>query len=547
MKKKSKLLAIAVFIFLGICFWQVTTTPLPCKYLGWLSWWPGLAQASAHPCCPDCNPSCLWTVPPYGTVSQCLQSCGGDDDDDDDDDDTPPQPPDQVEAGQGRFGVIDPQTPDITVDFPPGAVDVPVEVRAAYTDLPPGVAPPAGNVVGAPFLFGAWIRGGGETVDKFNKSVVINVRCDNKPIHQLSGATSPGSVSPSAVVESGDQPSLEEEQEPAPAESDSPPGVTVAQAEPPQEQKQEPVPAESDSSAEVTEERDQPPPEEKQEPAPPEPDALAVVAEGRDGPPPEEEQEPVTAAESDSSSEVVPTPTITPTLTPTPTLTTDSPATSQVAQIPTSTQPSSPSVENQAGHPQLSMYDPNTQAWIKLCGRVDPYDNTVSGAVIFPTALKVGGNALLAVTIDNTPALEQSVDGLGNTTLSLPGSNFSFDVLAGTVEVGTHFEVTPLLNAPNSTSFKLLPTPVDVKACQADYSTARKVRQITQFSKPIEVMFYYDANTLARAGGKNNLTIVSFQNRQWSDLEEFGSRVVRGDNTIAVDSSNLGTFSMAVR
>jgi hypothetical protein len=93
----------------------------------------------------------------------------------------------------------------------------------------------------------------------------------------------------------------------------------------------------------------------------------------------------------------------------------------------------------------------------------------------------------------------------------------------------------------------LLPTPVDVKACQADYTTANKVQQITQFTKPIEVMFYYDANTPARAGGKNNLTIVSFQNRQWADLEEFGASVVRGDNTMAVESSNLGTFSMAVR
>jgi hypothetical protein len=463
MKKKFKPLAIIVLLFWGVWLLHLTPTLPSCHYLRWLSLLPAQVKAQIYApsdiCynCPSCSKGCLnmyssCTDYDVCSVSECKCVCFGQCGDDDD---TPPQPPDQVEAGQGRFGVFDPNTPDITVDFPPGAVDVPVEVRAAYTDLPLGVAPPAGNVVGAPFLFGAWIRGKGETVDRFNKSVVINVRSDHKPIHQLREATSSGSVSPSAVVESGDQLSPEEKQEPTPAESVSAPGVTAAQTEPPQEENQGSVPV----------------------------------------------------TESASSSEA----------------------------------------ENQAGQPQLSMYDPNTQAWIKLCGRVDPYDNTVSGAVNSPTALKVGGNALLAVTIDNTPALEQSVDEFGKTTLSLPDSNFSFDVLAGTVEVGTHFEVTPLLNAPDSVSFKLLPTPVDIKACQADYATARKVRQITQFTKPIEVMFYYDANTLARAGGKNNLTIVSFQDRQWMDLEEFGVGVVRGDNAITVDSSNLGSFSLAVR
>jgi hypothetical protein len=61
------------------------------------------------------------------------------------------------------------------------------------------------------------------------------------------------------------------------------------------------------------------------------------------------------------------------------------------------------------------------------------------------------------------------------------------------------------------------------------------------------ITFDFDANTLVRAGGKDNLTIVGLGNGQWTDLEEFGTSVVRGDNTIAVDCGNLGTFSMAVR
>jgi hypothetical protein len=194
---------------------------------------------------------------------------------------------------------------------------------------------------------------------------------------------------------------------------------------------------------------------------------------------------------------------------------------------------------------RLNMYDPTTEAWVKLCSRAE--GKQLSAALVFPTPLEEGGNALFALTIDDTPALDQVVDEQGKTTLSIPDDNIKIGVLPGTVEVGTYFEMTHLSNTPDSGLFKLLPTPVDVKACQADYTTPNKVRQVTRFPKPLEVTFGFDANTLTRAGGKNNLTIVSFQNRQWMDLEEFGASVVRSDNTITVESSNLGTFSMAVR
>jgi len=196
---------------------------------------------------------------------------------------------------------------------------------------------------------------------------------------------------------------------------------------------------------------------------------------------------------------------------------------------------------------RLSMYDPATQAWVKLCSRVDAYANKVSAALLVPTPLEAGDNALFAVVLDDTPALEQAVDDQGTTTLFIPGDTFRVEVLAGTVEVGTYFEITRLPEVPESDMVKLLPTPVDIKACQADYTNVNRIRQITQFPKPMTVGFDVDASTLSRAGGRANLTIVGLQDGRWVDMEEYGYSVARGDTGIAVDSGELGTFSAAVR
>jgi hypothetical protein len=194
------------------------------------------------------------------------------------------------------------------------------------------------------------------------------------------------------------------------------------------------------------------------------------------------------------------------------------------------------------------MYDPAALAWIKLCNRVDSHTNRVAAALLVPTPLEEGGNALLALTVDDTPALEQAVDAQGRTTLSMPGTNFRLGVPAGAVEVSTYFEVTHLPEAPGSGTFKLLPTPVDVKACQAGYNTTcDQVCQLNQFPKPMQVAFDVDADIQSRAGGRANLTIVGLRDGQWADLEEYGYSLVRGDTAISVDSSQLGTFSSAVR
>ena len=67
------------------------------------------------------------------------------------------------------------------------------------------------------------------------------------------------------------------------------------------------------------------------------------------------------------------------------------------------------------------------------------------------------------------------------------------------------------------------------------------------YNKPLQVGFNYDPDTLSRAGGAANLTIVNLQDFNWIDTEEIGSRVERDNGTITVYTSNLGIFSMAVR
>jgi hypothetical protein len=453
MRKKSTLFAIVVFFLICIWLLPIIANPLPYTGLDWLS----LESV---------------TVAQYGY--------GGDGGGEDDD--GPPPPPRDV-GPSGRDNVYDPETfteecdcsLDIRVDFPPGAVDKPVEVRAYHSELPAGVPAPTGGITGCPFFFGAWIKGEDKAVDKFNKSVVINVNYGNEPVQSCPPPEG------WALYEVQEEDTLDSLVERTNTSVD-----TLLQA-----------------------------------------NCLysSVILPGQQVYlpfiPPMPPDSPTTPA-----------------LTSTTALTAVPPSTSEVTRAVPGTQ---------QANAQLSMYDPHTQEWVTLCSRSELYGHKVSGALILPTPLEEGGNALLAVTSDHIPPLNQTVDEMGKTTLSVPGSNFSFDVLAGTVEVGTYFQVTPLLNAPGSASFKLLPTPVDVKACQADYSTARKVRQITQFAKPIGITFDFDANTLARAGGKGNLTIVGLGNGQWTDLEEFGASVVRGDNTIVVDSGNLGAFSLAVR
>ncbi|MBN1991576.1 MAG: hypothetical protein JW953_02655 [Anaerolineae bacterium] len=348
---------------------------------------------------------------------------------DGDGDDTPSPPPDQVDPHQNKMA-RDPNTPGIYVWFPQGATSVPVEVRTYYSSLPPGLPALPGNV-GSPFFFGAWIRGEGVTLNKFNPPIVLNAPYGNAGVSQRSVET-PGAGGLSFL--SG--------------------WPLVLAAQP----------------------------------------ALPLLV----------------------PSEVVLAP---------------------YGMLP-------PTQEQQL---RLNMYNPATESWEKLCSSVNVYTKRVSGVLALPTPFEAGGNTLLAIAVDDTPPLSQVVDEQGMTTLSLEGVRTRLQVLPGTVEQGVHFEVTLLAGVPDQAGLKLLADPIDIKACQVDHIINEKSTQITQFSKPLGLEFDYEADILASAGGKANVTIVVLQNGQWADLEEFGYQVIRDEDKIKVDTDRLGTFSLAAR
>jgi hypothetical protein len=297
------------------------------------------------------------------------------------------QSPDQVEPGQGKAGVFDPQTPDIRLNFEVGSVSVPVEVRVFRDELPTYVPPPAERMVGSPFFLGVWIRGQGMTVAEFNPAIVLTVKYRGFIPE----------ITPSSIL---------------------------------------------------------------------------------------------------------------------------------------------------AGQLHLKMYDPATQAWITLCSRDD--GAVVSAALALATPLEKDGNTLFALTTGTTPALE-GVDNQGATAFPIPGSSARLNVVADTVAPGTYYEATLLSKAPDSGLVKLLPTPIDIKACLADYQTPNAIRQITQFPKLMTIEFRYDEETLTRAGSQANLTIAALQNGQWVDMAELGYRVGRGPSQRNLATDRLGPFSLAVR
>jgi hypothetical protein len=90
-----------------------------------------------------------------------------------------------------------------------------------------------------------------------------------------------------------------------------------------------------------------------------------------------------------------------------------------------------------------------------------------------------------------------------------------------------------------------LSTPVDIKACLADYQTPNAIRQITQFPKLMTIEFGYDEEIWP--GSQANLTIAALQNGQWQDMTELGYRVGRGANQRSLATDKLGSFSLAVR
>jgi hypothetical protein len=154
----------------------------------------------------------------------------------------------------------------------------------------------------------------------------------------------------------------------------------------------------------------------------------------------------------------------------------------------------------------------------------------------------------MALAVDDTPPLDQEIDNRGSTTITLQGSDGGFRVLKDTVEVGTHFVVTMVPGQSGGRTIKLFSEPLDIKGCQIDHDNpSQNNRQLITYSKPLRVGFNYDADTLSRAGGQSNLTLVNTMDGRWLDLEEVGSRVIRRDDVVSVDTRQLGTFGLAAR
>lgn len=196
----------------------------------------------------------------------------------------------------------------------------------------------------------------------------------------------------------------------------------------------------------------------------------------------------------------------------------------------------------------LQIYDPITRSWIKLCSNVNVHTNVVSAPLSTAIPSEGEGGSLLVIAVDPLPPLDQSVDGQGTTTISLKRSNLRFQIPDESVERNAYFVITLLPNVSKSGSIKLLSRPVDLKACWSNPEKPdQDSRQLSGFIKQLQVGFDYDADTLARAGNKASLTIANFQNSQWVDIEALGAKVVRGNETVAVETGSLGTFGLATR
>jgi hypothetical protein len=199
---------------------------------------------------------------------------------------------------------------------------------------------------------------------------------------------------------------------------------------------------------------------------------------------------------------------------------------------------------------RLWMYDPTIRSWIKLGGRVDIFNNIVTGLISSLTPFEPGGNTLFVLFIDDSPPVQQTVDEFGATTLWLSDrDDFRFHVLPGTVEAGSHFEVMSLPYIPESDTFQLLTRPIGLKAYFIDRQNPAGTDdyQITEFSKPVSIEFDYTPEMLAGAGDPSNLTIVTLRNGQWVDVETLGYQVSRTGDKITVDTSELGIFSVAIK
>ena len=196
---------------------------------------------------------------------------------------------------------------------------------------------------------------------------------------------------------------------------------------------------------------------------------------------------------------------------------------------------------------RIWMYNPATQSWVKLGGQVDIFNNVVTGMVMSMAPYHENGSTLFALGFDDTPPLNQTVDEFGTTNIStLLRDDFNLFVPAGSVEVGSHFEITPFSGVPISDPFEFVGKPIYIAVYRVNYeATSLPEKYATvRLTNPVTVEFNTD-EPQNQGLDPATMTIVMFVDGQWVDVEDLGYTVTRDETGISVEVDVLGIFSLA--
>ena len=196
---------------------------------------------------------------------------------------------------------------------------------------------------------------------------------------------------------------------------------------------------------------------------------------------------------------------------------------------------------------RIWMYSPATQSWIKLGGQVDTFNNVVTGILMSMSPYQPDGNTLFALGFDDPSPLNQTVDEFGTTTISTPTrDDFKLFVPAGSVVVGSHFEMTNLLSVPNTGSLELIVQPIYVAAYHIKYNSwaVPEKYAMARLAKPVKIEFS-TSDFQDQGLDSDAVTLVMFVDGQWVNVEDLGYTITRSGNTISVETDALGIFGLA--
>ena len=183
---------------------------------------------------------------------------------------------------------------------------------------------------------------------------------------------------------------------------------------------------------------------------------------------------------------------------------------------------------------QLYMYHPLFESWVKIGGRVDPYNRTISVLLSEYIPYGPGQGALFITGINDAPPLTQNVTPEGDTLLTVDGKPVQILVPADTVPVGSHFEVSFATVADRPGIY--------IGAYQISHNLLdpKIGTTFTTLPKPITLTFDLSEDS-------QDLTILILQNGVWIDAEKAGYTLHRTADGIAIETSHLGTFLVSAK